>query len=129
MREGLLFTGLMAAVVATTAVVNAVAPDLIGTQHVKDTPAVVGPPATVPASPPASSAVPVPPASVDVMPPSVTSIPTPVKPASPRSSSAPSEPEPTPVTQVPGEGEPPPPGEPCPIDLVLDPLLGVCVVI
>jgi hypothetical protein len=132
MREGLVYTGMMAAVVASATAITIASPNLLRTEHIPSTPGSLPFPVSVPVpTVPTPGGVvpqtPPPAAPPGVVPTSVAQIPPSVKPAPAR----PAKPAPAPTYTPPiiGQGEPPPPGEPCPIGLVLNPTLGVCVVI
>jgi hypothetical protein len=130
MHEGLLYTGMMAAVVGSAAVITAVSPNLLRQEHVPSTPSSIHFPTSVPVPtvPTSSGVAPPPTAPLEVAPIPATQVPPSVKTSPARPAPKPS-PAPIPPPPVTGQGEPPSPGEPCPIGLTLNPVLGVCVVI
>lgn len=135
MQQGLAFLGGMAAVVATTVIVNAVSPADVGVQQdinaPYELPSPPGRPAVSVSPTPAPSSVPsVAPRPPDEVPsggPVNPAPPTPATPATPRPTFV--KPGPPPISVMPLPVTPPPSEEPCPVDLKFDPLLGICVVI
>lgn len=131
MREGLLFLGAMAAVVATTAIVNAASPAPTALERNPNNP-VQFPSDQTPAKPPANDTPPVAPVLPDEVPVAPSLIPSPANTAPPRrppvNPAPPSVSLPPPPIDVPIT-PPPPTSNPCPIGLELNPILGICVVI
>lgn len=122
-----MLTGLMAAVVATAAAINVASPDLLRTHGPDDQgvmqfqrpPTPITSPVTAPSGVPVATPIP-----TSNVPAPETRMPLLTMPTQP-----PARPDPAPTVVPPParEGEPPAPGKPCAVGLLLDPLLGVCV--